>query len=444
MKLISGAAGRAPMAVQGALISSVFYGNTTSTAGLCPTGNCTWPSTPTLGMCSSCTDVRSKLVTNGSTPFSVNYTLPWMNTVSNAQNTTLSLESTAESLVCPLATLRTNPQTPVSSTVDGRLVAAQFHVFGIPPSNYDYYTSNYCRGEVTRGILPPATPLNLSDISPLLVAYDCSFYFCLQTVSAETKDGTFKDALVSTWDQWKQLENQSSWYTLNGTPSIMNAGDDSVYQVDSLSFLVIGTAFDSLLNGSVSGTRHSTSAGDGPLDLTFAGPMEALGDPFMHKFWDASNSTNSMSAHAQQMANGFTAFLRTTMTASADIRYAPTIHSTKTFVHVRWAWLLYPLGQLVSGYVFLLITIWQTRRRCVQPWKSLRLPLLLSGIDDSIKEHARGGLNSRTGLEERVGKVKVWLEYNDEDHLYFRTMEELPTTQVRKLSLDSLNMPHDF
>jgi hypothetical protein len=140
----------------------------------------------------------------------------------------------------------------------------------------------------------------------------------------------------------------------------------------------------------------------------------------LQAFWSASASVESMSALCQRIANGFTMYMRNSMPAAPDARYAPTVYADATFVHVRWGWLAFPFSLLLAGHIFLLTTIWHTRRLRTQPWKGHRIPLLLASIDDVVKDATAGGLDSRTGLEERVGRFKVRLEYDDGDEIVFK------------------------
>jgi hypothetical protein len=112
----------------------------------------------------------------------------------------------------------------------------------------------------------------------------------------------------------------------------------------------------------------------------------------------AANSTATMTSQVQTMADAFTAYMRTSLTAPPDRRYAPTTFSAAVLVHVRWRWLVYPLGLLLMGHFFLAATMFQTSRRAVRPWKGQRLPLLLADVDDIVCEFAAGGLHRRDGL----------------------------------------------
>ena len=221
-------------------------------------------------------------------------------------------------------------------------------------------------------------------------------------------------------------------------PAVMNIASSSAFQVDMDSMRGLAYAFGSILGGDGStygtaigltlpgpvynGTRIDTTQSNGPQNQppSYWDANVLDNTIFAETFWKASNSTETISALAQRMADGFMSYMRTSMPAALDQRYAPTIFTTVTLIRVRWEWLIFPLGLLLAGHAFLVATIWQTKRRAVKPWKGHRVPLLLASIDDVVRRLAAGGFESRTGLEERVGEMRVRLEYDNGDEIVFR------------------------
>lgn len=242
----------------------------------------------------------------------------------------------------------------------------------------------------------------------------------MQAFSARTTAGVTRQELVSTWDQWNRTKDAEGSRVLTEAPPVVNIANSSVYQVDDAPPRGLNWAFEAILQGTVGASRSDPGDNSEPLTTEFAGPDGQDGAAFVQAFWNASNTTQTMNAIAQQIADSYTTFMRTTMSSESDSRYAPTVFTDQMFARVRWEWLTFPLGLLVSAHVFLLASIWQTRRLCVQPWKGHRVPVLLASIDDIVKELVAGGLNSRTGLEDRVGRMKVRLEYDDKDEKAFK------------------------
>jgi hypothetical protein len=433
-------------AVKGALMSGVFQSHITQPTITCPTGNCTWPITPTLGMCSKCTDTKHLIDISEGTS-SVNYTLHWLDPLpsgDNVANNTLQLDYTFDgSLVCPVASQISSEQIDEGVLVNGTVNVLRFNFVGIPSTHYDTYTSKYCHSTERDleigggGGVGLTAPINVTEISSYLVATECSYYFCLQAISANATNGEvlYQDPVL-TWDQFLPScsietgggDHDDTCFIPREVPEAMNVANTSAYYISTADIPTLSAFFGKLGAGQTQGLRHSTSAGPGPLVTTFNGEFDSSdftedsADPFVASFYKASNTTASMSALVKQVADGFTTFMRTTLVTAAppdSNRYAPVVYSNETIVRVRWAWLTLPLGLLVVGQIFLSVTVWQTQRKAVRPWKDLRLPLLLASVEDSVRVHARNGLKSRMGLEERVGMIEVEVEYDGEDNISF-------------------------
>jgi hypothetical protein len=170
-------------------LSSIFNANTSLLGIACATGNCSWPTTPTIGVCSSCTDVRNKMTkTNVSLPLVEDPTNP--SNLTQEQFVQYSL-SYADMLFEPFdlspepASIRfghhsitygnTNLSTIVqgtysNSTPAGQLPISQFFMLGIPPTSFAAFLAAY----TLEGQIYTLSPAKLD---PLVVAYNCSFSF---------------------------------------------------------------------------------------------------------------------------------------------------------------------------------------------------------------------------------------------------------------------------
>ena len=184
---------------------------------------------------------------------------------------------------------------------------------------------------------------------------------------------------------------------LNDIPSIMNAANSS-YKVSVQAIITFSSLLGEVLSGEV------------PFFAPNSVPM--VGIPWMSAIWNSTTSLADTNAMASRIADTLSNYMRTSAPAPLDARYAPTVFADQTFIRVRWAWLSFPLSLLVAGHVFLAATIWQTKRR--------RVPLLLANVDEVVRDRARGAFETRTGLEERVGRMKVRLEYEGREAIAFR------------------------
>ena len=234
-----------PLDAQAAIMSGILGTSQPSLAATCSTGNCTWPTTPTTGVCSSCNDVRDqmKFVSGTSSITRIAYTIPLGGDSTNNLSVTLEPHG--------LFVLKsTSPGNSSWSFPPGRQSFATVWALGVPASSY------------TKLISLRTLP-NQSSTEPLMVAYSCSIYFCLQAYNATSTNGVFEPRLVGSWDQmnqsspevfepaeWAPGQPQPAW-TFADIPASLNVANASAHTVDFESRFVLTGTFSDLLNGSV-------------------------------------------------------------------------------------------------------------------------------------------------------------------------------------------------
>ena len=388
------------------IVSSILNISVPLIEPTCPTGNCTWPRTPTIAICSACTN----LTLSSTIPYdgSVTYSALWDDVADvGDQKVSLTFEETISTTYPNVSLLVSTGSRPVLD--NRRLRVVDIYAFGISPSNEGIYNE----------MVGPDEPLSTKLLDPLMTAYNCKLNFCLQTFNASTTAGKFRQELIGYWDEMKANGDgpDDSW-SFTEPSGVSNIRNVSGYFVDTPSLKALGQAFESVISGRVLIDQAQGTLRFVAVDGTSNDYANQNG--FAQAFYNASDSLHQMSALSQQIADGMTTWLRTTRQAPAEAEYAPTVFITDIIVIVRWPWLAYPLGLLVTAQIFVVATILQTRRRRVRPWKSHRLPLLLANIDDNVKEIAVGGLETRNGLEDRVGRMTVRLDFDEQDEILFR------------------------
>ena len=194
-------------------------------------------------------------------------------------------------------------------------------------------------------------------------------------------------------------ERVSRWVP-NVMPAKLNAPDTAIFNVSDEGLLNLGAQLSNILTGNVTLTQ-------GGSNTTFWGQSRELVDVF----WGASSSLANLTALVQDIADSMTPQIRTADVANANSYYAPTMIAPVTVVRVRWLWLAYSLALVLAGLLVLALTMYSTSRRKVRPWKGHRIPLLLADIDDTLCARAQGRLGCRTGLDDRLGAVRVRLEF---------------------------------
>ena len=396
--------------MEAALLSSLLADDTSVPASQCPTGECTWPPTPSLGVCSSCVDVTNQLWLN-------DLLLP--DTIEHSINDTLRHTTLDISFVdwVTFAALQSVYPAYAENEPGGRLVIARTNVLGVPPSNYQPFLEVLSKVPKNTEFLP----IPQDEVRPLIQAYTCDLSFCIQALEAKTTAGVISQTVNYTWEHFN-LTKDGIWSPVK-VPGSQNLSNRVDYRVENRSLNALGSAIATALVG---GTSVWFSDITNPLPkilpLTNSDGGGSNVGTFAEVVWRASDSMTTITEYFDRVATGFTNFMRTAPSLSVpeDKHYAPVVFTNEVYVHVRWGWLAFPLLIVVLGQIFLGMTIHQTRRRRVQPWKGARVPLLLANIDDEVKKAAKGGLYSRSGLDEQVGEIKVRLEYNDGDEIAFK------------------------
>ena len=428
-----------------AISSGIIGSRKPPVAPSCITGNCTWPITPKLGICSACQDVKSQVVvstgaTNGSSLSggAANFSLSLGGgefdlILYHYPVTNITVDLRDQSNLYSMATVFPGGYPPTKFP-SGRLSFADFYAVGVPASSI-FETENL-------GPLP-----NVTALDPLVVAYNCDMHFCLQAYNASMTGGDYTEEVIETWDQmtptvpsnftggadsWSPGEPQPIW-TFSNIPSSMNVANASEYSIDYESLCILG----SVMTGSIIGMAGIDNLGNVPEFLNsedLVHQTTSMDAVAIQSIWLSSNTTATISNRFDTIADTYTAYMRSALPARPDYNnYAPSIAASEVFTLVRWPWLTYPLVLLIAGYVFFVATIVQTARRLVRPWKSQWLPLLLAYLDETIDEPVataaapstpaavRGSSQLPIGLldEERVGRVKVQMEYDGQNRIVF-------------------------
>ena len=287
---------------------------------------------------------------------------------------------------------------------DSHLLVGSLDIMAIAPSRFQDFVGLLNGPEIEPAIL-----------KTLVNTYRCNLTLCLPSYSGNITADQTSFARTSTSVRW-EIANHTDAHTIwtaKAPPTTSYFGNTSTYPVDSEALTTLQRYV-----GDTGRIRVPASAG--------AKGLWHVGDVQAKSWWQASDSLDAINTRAQQAAESLTTYMRTRLAVRAppaDPRYAPTVFSDVTVFRVRWPWLSYPLALLLGGCVFLLATMWATRQRNVRPWKGHRIPLLLADLDADVRALARGGLDGRTGLGERVGNVRVRLDYDGEDRIAFRRVD---------------------
>ncbi|KAJ5722448.1 hypothetical protein N7488_000483 [Penicillium malachiteum] len=123
--------------------------------------------------------------------------------------------------------------------------------------------------------------------------------------------------------------------------------------------------------------------------------------------------------HDIMSTNNITDVVKSVSTAITDTIRAGDVSSripgkafiTETYIHVKWAWVIFPLFVVLASTLLLLATTVLTRDAVL--WNSSVLPLLM-GYLDIAPEYNFSGLRSVSEANQLSKKIKVTMEHEND------------------------------
>lgn len=299
----------------------------------CPTGNCTFETYQSLGICSRCANVTDslKLTKSAEVPSepTYNYTLPNGFVFSTSKNNMSLMNSTAN---IPLVQLDTADSMPILN-----FTAISAAGYGMPPQ---------------------------------VSATECALFFCVNTYEASVQQGKFSENRTAFYTS-SNASSTSPVETFSLTPDVcykngtrlekpLEDTEDCTYNVNGFSQVAISNSLSPLLKGTGSlGVSNRPSWSPKPLRALYG---------------ETGNYTEVNSVF-QSIATSLTINARSKICHENVDGISWTIQS---FVQVRWKWMILPGALVLFSVIFLVVTIVHTRDQYI--WKSSPLALLFSQL----------------------------------------------------------------
>lgn len=369
----------------GAIYSGMFFGVQDSNAAAvsldmnpsCPTGNCTFPPFQSLAICSTCEDVSQTLIRtcpNGNDSSYCQFSLP--------NGLKINKTDLADDLLGLVAT---------SGYLDQLQNSTQY--------GNTFFTFTRIRA------LHPEDEVNYISTLNNVSATQCLLYWCVNTYKAQVTSGQLYEEVKASW-----YSNATEWWfdrrgamnderidlipppLANHTNSTANP-NFTVGYLPSLgiseflaSKLTLSNSYAPGPDGSSFGPDETNNASsftnsqdllrifrDSDMDRLF----ESLAKSMTRNIRDANASNQAMSS------DGFTGPLPGVGLANGTASY------DHIYVSVRWGWLTLSVALVLLTINFLILTIFQSTRHDVAPWKSSPVPLLFHGLDDNETQRLR-------------------------------------------------------
>ncbi|KAJ5709357.1 hypothetical protein N7493_010691 [Penicillium malachiteum] len=119
-------------------------------------------------------------------------------------------------------------------------------------------------------------------------------------------------------------------------------------------------------------------------------------------------STNNITDVVKSVSTALTDTIRASDVSS---RIPGKAFMTETYIHVRWAWVIFPLFVVLASTILLLATTVLTKDAVL--WKSSVLPLLM-GYLDIAPEYNFSGLRSVSEMNRLSKKITVTMEHEND------------------------------
>ncbi|KAL9107826.1 MAG: hypothetical protein Q9227_007341 [Pyrenula ochraceoflavens] len=130
----------------------------------------------------------------------------------------------------------------------------------------------------------------------------------------------------------------------------------------------------------------------------------------MQVFWTAKAKPNGIQTMFANLATSLTNNIR--MTADNSTHVAGQEGTAKTFICIRWIWIVLPGVTIILSATFLALAMYENKKAKMPLWKDSELPSLFHGLSDDMKKELghRSALNSEmekdaTGMNARLVRV---------------------------------------
>ncbi|KAK8074544.1 hypothetical protein PG997_009207 [Apiospora hydei] len=352
----------------------------------CSTGNCTWPIFTSLSVCSSCNDVSDQVQVkeqDGKDLGTIHV---------NATH----LEGHFITKALPYVELA-NPATV--TYVD--MVARRDIVSDEPISNA-YMSAKLLNNQ--------GNTLTFGKLNTMIMA--CALYFCTNAYKSEVSDGQLKEDIVASWsdrvvnsyspqepirDNWNAYEDYTNHSLDNG---------HAAYRLSDLQLQIPRAEADryklpenvTLLFNITQSTIGSTLSF---LQDFLREPLvygESVSDSIVSKtLYDSANLSETFAGAARAMS----IWIRdnSNLTTEGD-QQEWVLH-----IRVRWPFVTLPVLVVFMGCGFVFLSMWETRRLQLPPWKTDMLATLAHYLDASTREQLRAAALQGRAREEAKGMV---------------------------------------
>ncbi|KAI1077392.1 hypothetical protein F5B20DRAFT_552313 [Whalleya microplaca] len=339
--------------LKSAVYNGLFAENGRPSAALsfeCRSGNCSWDSYETLGVCHECVDL---------TPFIEQY--------------------------CPTGVKNPNCGWQVRQ---GAKLSSNLEVFSMTsqiPTAYGDLPHSMIMKLIFMGTEAyDGTP---GETKPW--ARQCTLSACLQTLESTVVNGALSEKVTHTYTNTTVLDISNMNSDQNRNIYAVSSNGNA-YMLGIEAMLAMRGWFSSLF-ATGSAIRNAEDFNRTITDNTVVVNLTvgiSSGETFFDSdivtafYWNYYEYAAGLDMLMNDMATSMTVAFRSFL--GAELMSGRTI-SVESFVHVRWGFAVLPILVVVGTALFLVGAIYSTRQSHTQPWKSSALAMLFHGLEDDIR-----------------------------------------------------------
>jgi hypothetical protein len=255
------------------------------------------------------------------------------------------------------------------------------------------------------------------------IATECALYLCTNAYNTSTNNSVLQDRIVGSWAVRDPSSFQVQDDSLNSnmtrakkfdasqgsklyeplinfkkSPLRLLVPDDAARQLNIAPTSVNFTQkfIKTLMANLMTVSDHSDTA----LPKRNRTQVRAFPELESPELMDALFNSTNLTATFDNVAKSLTNQIRS---ASSE-RQIGTTQTWAMHVHVNWAYLAYPIGMLVMGITYVILTIADSMRWRLPVWKESALPGLLYGFSDETQRLLR---ETNSGGVSKAGDVRV-------------------------------------
>lgn len=360
------------LAIKAAAYNSVLTSSGSPLTASCPTGNCTWPTTPSLAVCGGCTNITWERNCREETA-ECNYYLPSSGEVANLTNFQVSGQGLGFTVFPTVGGIYQ------ANTTD-RLYFANFNVVGAPNNSLAHASFQLTDNET--------------------VAAECALWMCLQTYSTRQITGQTHETILaehSTVDDSQDIFDFSSNITFVDLPPTLNALPGTKYMMYRPAAVAFNQYFTTLFNGSIFLNQG----------------LQQFDSDIINGIW---NSSSTLDPWIRNVAGSLTNAIRSVSNQNNHFEEAYLGTASQLGYRIRWPWIILPGVMVLLSLIVLVVSIMRTSRIPVRAWKGSPLTVLFMDVDPGLRARAAQGavMDEFEGIESALGKTEVVLSNRGE------------------------------